>query len=170
MTLDKADKDKIRKRLDEIDRKTSINRAEKTRLLNELSRILLDLEYKRKRIGSAYDSTDYYGLKDLEYTFGDLDDYYKPILAKESFNGNYQMYTCRGDKNRDMDIDMYLDKVRPYLITLINEKKISDQKIQLDIAINLRHITKNDRITFYVKSKNIVCLPSDNSEDIRTTY
>ena len=133
---------------------------------NELSKIILDLEYKRKRIGSAYDSTDYYGLKDLEYTFGDLDDYYKPILAKESFNGNYQMYTCRGDKNRDMDIDMYLDKVRPYLITLINEKKISDQKIQLDIAINLRHITKNDRITFYVKSKNIVCLPSDNSEDI----
>ena len=166
MMIDKADKDKIRKRLDEIDRKTSINRAEKTRLLNELSKILLDLEYKRKRIGSAYDSTDYYGLKDLEYTFGDLDDYYKPILAKESFNGNYQMYTCRGDKNRDMDIDMYLDKVRPYLITLINEKKISDQKIQLDIAINLRHITKNDRITFYVKSKNIVCLPSDNSEDI----
>ena len=61
---------------------------------------------------------------------------------------------------------MYLDKVRPYFITLINEKKISDQKIQLDIAINLRHITYNDRIAFYVKSKNIVSLPSDNSEDI----
>ena len=90
MTLDKADKDEIRKRLDEIDRKTLINRTEKTRLLNELSKIILDLEYKRKRIGSAYDSTDYYGLKDLEYTFGDLDDYYKPILAKK-------MYTCRGD-------------------------------------------------------------------------
>ena len=106
-----------------------------------MSKIILDLEYKRKRIGSAYDSTDYYGLKDLEYTFGDLDDYYKPILAKESFNGNYQMYTCRGNKNRHMDIHMYLDKVRPYLTTLINEKKISDEKIQLDIAINLRHIT-----------------------------
>ena len=131
-----------------------------------MCKIILDLKYKRKRICSAYDSTDYYGLKDLEYTFGDLDDYYKPILAKESFNRNYQMFTCRGDKNRDMDIDMYLDKVRPYLITLINEKKISDQKIQLDIAINLRHITKNDRITFYVKSKSITCLPSDNSEDI----
>ena len=87
-----------------------------------------------------------------------------PILAKESFNRNYQMFTCSGDKNRDMDIDMYLDKVRPYLITSINEKKISDQKIQLDIAINLRHITKNDRITFYVKSNNIACLLSDNSE------
>ena len=166
MMIDKPDKDKIRKRLDEIDTKTRISRAEKTRLLEELSKILLNLEYKRKRISSAYDSTDYYGLKDLEHTFGDLDDYYKPILAKESFNRNYQMFTCRGDKNRDMDIDMYLDKVRPYLITSINEKKISDQKIQLDIVINLRHITKNDRITFYFKSKTIVCLLSVNSEDI----
>ena len=61
---------------------------------------------------------------------------------------------------------MYLDKIRPYVIALIDEKKITDQKIQLDIAINLRHITKNDRITFYIKSKNIVFLPSDNSEDI----
>ena len=88
----------------------------------------------------------------IEYTFGDLDDYYKPILAA-SFNDNYQMYTCRGDENRDMDIDMYLDKVRPYLIALIDEKELSDQKIQLDIAINLRHITKNDRITFFCQIK-----------------
>ena len=166
MSIDKSSKYKIKKRLDEIDRMTNINHSEKTRLLNGLSKILLDLEYKRKYISSAYDSSDYYGLKDLEYTFGDLDDYYKPVLAKESFNGSYQMYTFRGDKDRDMNISMYLDKVKPYLIALIDEKKLSDQKIQLDIAINLRHITKNDRITFYVKSKNIVCLPSDNSEDI----
>ena len=72
--------------------------------------------------------------------FGDLDDYYMPILAKESFNGNYQFYTCRGDKDRDMPIDIYLSKVTPYLRILINEKKIRDQKIQLDIGINLRHI------------------------------
>ena len=163
MSIDKSSKYKIKKRLDEIDRMTNINRSEKTRLLNGLSKILLDLEYKRKYISSAYDSSDYY---DLEYTFGDLDDYYKPMLAKESFNGSYQMYTFRGDKDRDMNISMYLDKVKPYLIALIDEKKLSDQKIQLDIAINLRHITKNDRITFYVKSKNILCLPSDNSEDI----
>ena len=88
----------------------------------------------------------------IEYTFGDLDDYYKPILAA-SFNDNYQMYACRGDENRDMDIDMYLDKVRPYLIALIDEKELSDQKIQLDIAINLRHITKSDRTTFFCQIK-----------------
>ena len=156
----------IKKRLKEIDKKTRISCTEKKKLLEELSKILLDLQYKRKYISFAYDSNDYYGLKDLEYTFGDLDDYYKPILATESFNSNYQMYTCRGDQDRDMDIDMHLDKVRPYLIAPIDKKKKSDQKIQLDIAINLRHMTKKDRFTFYVKSKNIVCLTSDNSKDI----
>ena len=166
MMFDKSDRINIKKRLNEIDKKTSINRTEKNKLLKKLNKISLDLEYERKYISSAYDSDDYYKLKALEYLFGDLDDYYKPILAKESFNSNYQLYTCRGDKNRNMDINMYLDKIRPYVIALIDEKKITDQKIQLDIAINLRHITKNDRITFYIKSKNIVFLPSDNSEDI----
>ena len=104
MLLDKSERIIIRKILNEIDKKTSISRAEKTRLLNELFRILLHLEYKKKHINFNYDSSNYFALKDLEYTFGDLDDYYKPILAKDSFNGNYQMYTCRGYKDRDMDI------------------------------------------------------------------
>ena len=43
---------------------------------------------------------------------------------------------------------MYLDKVRQYLIALIDEKKISDQKIQLDIAINLRHIKNTIELLF----------------------
>ena len=75
MMIDKSDKDKIRKRLNEIDKKTRNNRTEKKILLEELSKISIDLKYKRKRIGSAYDSDDYYGLRHLEYTFGDLDDY-----------------------------------------------------------------------------------------------
>ena len=92
MLLDKADRIIIKKRLKEIDKKTRISCTEKKKLHEELSKILLDLQYKRKYISFAYDSNDYYRLKDLEYTFGDLDDYCKPILAKESFNGNYQMY------------------------------------------------------------------------------
>ena len=88
------------------------------------------------------------------------------MLAKESFDGNYQMYTCRGDKERTMYITEYLEKVKPYLIALIDEKKTPSHKIQIVIAINLIHLTKSDRITFYVKSKNIECHLSDNSEDI----
>ena len=76
------------------------------------------------------------------------------------------MYTCRGDKEKNMYITNYLEKIKLYLIALIDEKKIFNQKIQLDIAINLIHLTKSDRITFYVKSKNIECYISDNSEDV----
>ena len=123
MLLDKSDKNEIRKKLNEIDRLTSITSTQKTKLLNELSKIKLNLEYKRKHFNFDYGSSDYYGLKDLEYTFGDLDDYYKPILAKESFNGNYQMCTCRGDKDRNMDVSMYLDKVRPNLRALTMKRK-----------------------------------------------
>ena len=65
-----------------------------------------------------------------------------------------------------MYINEYLEKVKPYLIALIDEKKTSNHKIQLDIAINLIHLTKSDRITFYVISKNVECFPSDKSEHI----
>ena len=65
-----------------------------------------------------------------------------------------------------MTIDTYLDKVIPYLRILIDNKKITDQKIQLDIGTNLRHITEDKRITFYVKTVNIMCLPSDNTDGI----
>ena len=131
MMLDKKYKKEILKELNKIDRKTRITGANKTNILNRLSEISLDLQYKRKHFDSAYDDPNYYGLRDLEYTFGDLDDYYMPILAKESFNGNYQLYTCRGDKDRDMSIDMYLNKVTPYLRILTNERKSTIKRYNL---------------------------------------
>ena len=82
MVLDKSDRVKIKKRLNELDEKTRVTPSEKKKALEELNKISLGLQYKRKHISSPYDSSDYYGLKDLEYTFGDLDEYYKPILAK----------------------------------------------------------------------------------------
>ena len=147
--------------------KKSPNRRQKKRLLEELTKTFNDLQFKRKHINSSFDESSYYGLKDLEFTFGDLDNYYKPILSKERFDGNYQMYSSRGDKDRNMYITEYSDKIIPYLISLIDEKrKSSSQKIQLDISVNLIHLTKSNRITFYVKSKNIVSHLSDKTKDI----
>ena len=165
MLLSKSERNNIRERLNEIDRERPNTRQEK-RLLHELTKIFNDLKFEKEYINNAFDNCSYYGLKDLEYTFGHLHDCCKPILTKESFDSNYQMYTRRGDKERNMSIKEYLEKIKPYLIALIDEKKTTSHKIQLDIAINLVHLSKSDRITFYVKSKNIVCLPSDDSEDI----
>ena len=76
------------------------------------------------------------------------------------------MFTCRWDKERNMYITNYLDKIKPYLIPLIDEKKVANNKIQFDIAINFIHLTKSDRITFYVKSENIESYMYDCSQDI----
>ena len=98
--------------------------------------------------------------------FNNLDDYYKPILAQGLFNNNYQRYYIRGDKTRQLSLDTYLDKVKRYIKILIDENKISEQKIQLDIGINYIHITDKQKILHFTKSENIKCLPSSNTDQI----
>ena len=115
---------------------------------------------------SDYRDNNYANLQDIEYMFSDLDDYYKPIIVQGLFNNYYQRYICRGDLTREMSVHTYMNKVIPFIKILTDERKITEQKIQLDIGINLVHITDNKRITFFTKSENIKCLPSNNTEDI----
>lgn len=68
------------------------------------------------------------GIKDIEYLFGDLNDYYRPILAKQSFGGDYEFYTCRGDKDKKLQLKEYIAMIIPYLSVLIDEKKSNNQK------------------------------------------
>ena len=98
-------------------------------MLNELSEISTNLRFKRKSMLSNYRDNNYANIEDIEYMFDDLDDYYKPILVQGLFNNSYQRYYCRGDPTRQMSIDTYLDKIIPYIKILINEKKITEQKI-----------------------------------------
>ena len=115
---------------------------------------------------SDYRDNNYANLQDIEYMFSDLDDYYKLILVQGFFNNNHQRYCCRKDQTRQISIDTYMNKVIPFIKILIDEKKITEQKIQLDIGINYIHITDNKRITHFTKSDNIKCLPSSNTDDI----
>ena len=110
-------------------------------MLKELSKISDDLEFERKNMLSDYRGNNYVNIQDIEYMFDDLDDHYKPILVQGLFNNNYQRYYCRGDPTRQLSINNYLDKIVPYVKILIDEDKISEQKIQFDIGINLIHIT-----------------------------
>ena len=162
--LDKSDRKKIKKRLYETETLKRTHKKKKI-LIDELIKIYNSLCYIKDH--SAFDSSGYYGLKDLEYMFNDIENYYYSILTKQSFNGNYQMYTCRGDKDNTMSIYDYISKVSPYLLDLIVKKTEHDSnKIQLVIAIDLIHLTSNNIVTFYVKSKIFICTPADNSSDI----
>ena len=129
---------------------------QRRRLLEELTKIFNDLQFKRKHIDSGFDSPNYYSLEDLEYALGDLGHYYKPILAKDSSDGNYQMYSCRGDKDKTMYITEYLDKIRSYLFALIDEKRnSSSQKIPLVVSINDSLIY--DSLLKYFNDKLMIC-------------
>ena len=138
----KALKD-IKKRLHAIKKLTKITRSEKNKLLKELNSISVDLKFERKKMISDYRDDNYANIDDIEYMFGDIDNYYQPILTRSLFNKSYQRYHFRGDPDRNMSVTSYFDKIIPYLRVLIDKNKLYEQKIQLDMGINMVHIYLN---------------------------
>ena len=55
-----------------------------------------------------------------------------------------------------MSLITYFDKIRAYLRSLIDENKLFEQKIQLDIGINMVHISEQKKITHFSKSYNVI--------------
>ena len=57
---------------------------------------------------SPYDRDDFdsSGIRDIENLFDEVceEDYYKPILVKSSFNGNYKYYESRRDKEKTLSV------------------------------------------------------------------
>ena len=98
----------------------------------EENKLLIEIKYKRKSHYIAHDDDYHYGLKDTEFMFGNIGDYYKPILAKQSFYDkktstfNHQEYVCRGTRESSQLLHDYLDKVQPHLIQLIHEKQVNE--------------------------------------------
>ena len=156
----------IRKRLYDIEKVTKINRSEKNKLLKELNSIFSDLKFERKKMISGYRDDNYANIDDIEYMFGDIDNYYQPILTRSLFNKGYQRYYFRGDPDRNMPVTSYFDKIIPYLRELIDKNKLYEQKIQLDMGINMVHISEQKRITHFSRSDNVICLPSSDTKEI----
>ena len=99
-------------------------------------------------------------------------DYYKPMLVKSSLNGSYKEYESRGDKNKLLSIEEYLNEIIPYLKELINNHKDTknnskEWKIQLNARI--RNISLDDKMdihTFYVWSENEEIRLGNEMDDI----
>ena len=114
-----------------------IKNTDMNKINDHLDSILSHIQYKRQNQYIAHDGDYYYGLRELGHLYGDLDDYYKPIFAGESFNGNHQWYVCRETKEIDAFLNTYIDNVTPYLKQLIKEIQVNDLKIQFIVGINL---------------------------------
>ena len=62
--------------------------------------------------------------------------YYKPIRTKDAFNDNYIEYESRGDKDKNLSPEDYLDIIKPFLRDMINNHKTHGEwKIQLPMQI-----------------------------------
>ena len=90
-----------------------------------LAELVNKLNKKEKYRYYDRDDLDYHGIKDIENLFeaDDNDDYYKPILVKSYFNESHKYYESRGDKDKKLSIEQYLDVIKPYLSDLINDHK-----------------------------------------------
>ena len=120
----------IRKELNKIETRVlspkKLTSKGKDRLFKQILEIIRNLENKNRY---KHIDTLHKGLTDIEYLFGDPLDYYKPILSEQCFDSNYQRYTCRGDKNKELQINEYLSIVKPYIIELLNDTNNSSRKL-----------------------------------------
>ena len=145
----KNDRVKIEKELYEIENKKDLSDKEKEEIDYDLLELKNKLSKKEKYRYHDRDDLDYHGIRDIENLF-DADtneNYYEPILVKSSFNENYKYYESRGDKDKKLSIEQYLDVIKPYLSDLINDHKAietssNEWKIQVNMHINF--VSSND--------------------------
>ena len=65
-------------------------------------------------------------------------DYFEPIRVGNFWNNNYIEYERSSDRNKNLSVKEYFDKVKLYLRDMIiNLQKPDTWKIQLTITINL---------------------------------
>ena len=61
-------------------------------------------------------------MKDL-FELSTDEDYCKPIITNGAFNNNYIQYKSKGNKDKILTVNQYLDIIRPYFSNIINDHK-----------------------------------------------
>ena len=72
------------------------------------------------------------------------EDYYKPIITESAFNNNYIQYESKGNKDKILTVNEYLDIIRPYLRDIINDHKTQGEWIINSGNTITRHRTKSE--------------------------
>ena len=94
----------IKKNLYEIENEKNLSESK----IKEIEKNLTELEENLSKTKNYYDYDDseYRGIRNVRDIF-DLsidEDYYKPIIAKSSFDGNYIQYESKGEKGKNLSI------------------------------------------------------------------
>ena len=66
-------------------------------------------------------------VRDIRTLFEQEDDadYFERKRVSNFLNNNYIEYESNGDRNKNLSLDRYLDKIEPYLRDVINDRKFN---------------------------------------------
>ena len=113
----------IRKNLYEIENEKNLSESK----IKEIERNLTELEENLSTTKKYYDYEDIEcrGIRNIRDLF-DLsidEDYYKPIIARGTFNSSYIQYETKEDKGKNLSIKEHLNIIKQYLSDIINDHK-----------------------------------------------
>ena len=94
-------------------------------------------------------------------------DYYKPILTKSGYNGNFVQYESKGAKM--LTLIEYFALIEEYKRELIEEYKLKGEwKVQLKAEINFISLkpSSDETRTMHTRSDNIEIMIGDDNDDI----
>ena len=169
--LPKLIRDEIRRNLSEINIKKNLFKHGTKKTQKSLDELETFLSKTKKYYDN--DEDEYKGISDIKGLFdlSDDKDYYKSIIVKSAFNNNYVMYESNGDKDKILIPDEYLNRIRSYLVDMINDHKNKGEwKIQLTAVINFISSKPDSDETriMYIKNMNVeIMTGSDTNEVIK---
>ena len=97
------------------------------------------------------------------------EDYYKPIVTNSAFNNNYIQYENKGNKDKILTINEYLDMIKPYLSDIVNDHKTQGEwKTHLTMAINFISSKEDsdETRTMHTKSNNLEIMMGSEADEI----
>ena len=166
--ISKSKLKEIKKILYNIEKRKKISSRKTSKYLDELDKKILKLEKYHD-----YDDYEYKGIKDIKDLFKlSIDkDYYKPILVKSGYNGNYVQYESKGD--RILTLIEYISLIEKYLRKLINYyKNKGEWKLQLIAEINFISLKPGSDEThiMHTRSDNIEIMIGDDNDIIEELF
>ena len=130
--ISRSESKEFKKNLYNIEKRNKTGSRKTNKYLDELRKKIFKLDKYHD-----YNDYEYKRIKDIKYLFklSNDKDYYKPILVKSGYNGNYVQYESKGDNI--LTLKEYLALIEKYLRKLINYyKNKGEWKLQLIAEIN----------------------------------
>ena len=140
--------------------KTKINNKETKSLNKAINNFKKLHEYLLNKEASIDNNTPY----ELDKLFEHYE-YYKPIVSRSSFEGNYVKYTSSGDFTSS--IGVYFENIKFYLSNLIYYYMLKGEwKIQLSMQISFISPTNEETDIMHSKSDNIEIMRGIDTNNI----